>query len=264
MYSAGIGQKALDGAPGATNSVFAEALLSLLTQKKYQAWPLSRFAEQLRLSVIRKTIEDYDGYSQIPAYYTQLAKSRTLAGKPVNQPRKYAPQNNRLKIKVRQIPPLSSFLECSSCPEMIVLEKKDGRRLAIGKFELTNHQWQQCVDDKACDNKLPPLQPREERRPITHVSWSDAQDYVKWLSQKMTRESKRKITYRLPDSDEWSLAARARSSHAYSFGDYHQNEQSDLICQYANGADQSVGVLAYSYRNCSDKGGPRDRPCRQL
>ena len=49
--------------------------------------------------------------------------------------------------------------------------------------------------------------------PVEQVSWSDAQEFVKKLSDNTGKN------YRLPSEAEWEYAARAGSQTAYSFGD---------------------------------------------
>ena len=127
--------------------------------------------------------------------------------------------------------------ECrADCPEMIVVpagrftmgspageaERYDNetpqhdvaisRRLAIGKTSVTNAQWSACVSMGAC-------RPAEAEgqdagpKPVTNVSWKDAQVYASWLSQMTGR------TYRLLSEAEWEYAARAGSTTAYYWGD---------------------------------------------
>jgi len=49
-------------------------------------------------------------------------------------------------------------------------------------------------------------------RPVINVSWQDANDYAKWLSQQTGKN------YRLPSEAEWEYAARAGSTKGYSWG----------------------------------------------
>jgi formylglycine-generating enzyme required for sulfatase activity len=48
---------------------------------------------------------------------------------------------------------------------------------------------------------------------VIQVSWQDAVDYTKWLSNLTGQE------YRLPSEAQWEYAARAGSPASYSFGD---------------------------------------------
>jgi formylglycine-generating enzyme required for sulfatase activity len=76
---------------------------------------------------------------------------------------------------------------------------------------------------------------------VVCVTWSDAQDYVRWLSQKTGHQ------YRLPAEAEWEYAARAGSSTAYPWGAdaNHENANygSDECCSgRADGRDKWVGT----------------------
>ncbi len=127
--------------------------------------------------------------------------------------------------------PGQTFKDCAECPEMVVIpagrflmgspESEPGRsgdegpqrwvdvsRFAIGKFEVTQGQWQAVMGSnpswfKACGANCP----------VETVSWNDAQEFVRRLSQLTGR------TYRLPSEAEWEYAARAGASTAYSWGD---------------------------------------------
>jgi hypothetical protein len=51
------------------------------------------------------------------------------------------------------------------------------------------------------------------KRPVINVSWHDAMEYCKWLSE-VTGD-----TYRLPTEAEWEFSARAGTTTRWSFGD---------------------------------------------
>jgi len=146
--------------------------------------------------------------------------------------------NTRLSILVRRPEPTPTsrriFRDCSDCPEMVEVPagrfsmgSADGasdekpvhevaiqRSLAVGKFEVTFAEWEACVADCGCaSNKSPDDRGwGKGRQPVINVSWTDAKEYVAWLSSK-TRQS-----YRLLTEAEWEYAARASSSTAYPWG----------------------------------------------
>ena len=49
---------------------------------------------------------------------------------------------------------------------------------AIGKFPVTVREWNACVAAKACSA----MPAGEDDAPVTNLSWTDAQQYVQWLS----------------------------------------------------------------------------------
>jgi formylglycine-generating enzyme required for sulfatase activity len=109
------------------------------------------------------------------------------------------------------------------------------RAFAAGKFEVTQAEWAACVRAGACA----PQRSRARsgflsNRPVHNVSWSQARQYVAWLSQR-TRQP-----YRLLSEAEWEYAARAqRGAHAtatrYSWGD------EDPVCEPDAGAGAAHG-----------------------
>jgi formylglycine-generating enzyme required for sulfatase activity len=124
-----------------------------------------------------------------------------------------------------------AFKDCAECPEMEVIPAGrflmgspaseaerdadegpqrwvDMPRFAMGKFEVTQRQWEAVMGSnpshfRACGPDCP----------VENVSWNDAQEFVRRLSQ-LTGQS-----YRLPTEAEWEYAARAGSTTAYFWGD---------------------------------------------
>ena len=116
--------------------------------------------------------------------------------------------------------------DCPDCPEMVVMpagsfdmganddaDSKPVHRVNIpgfllGKTEVTQGQWKTVMGGnpsifKQCGDDCP----------VENVSWNDAQEFARRLSQKTGKQ------YRLPSEAEWEYAARAGSSTKWSFGD---------------------------------------------
>jgi formylglycine-generating enzyme required for sulfatase activity len=82
---------------------------------------------------------------------------------------------------------------------------------------------------------------QDDRHPVVCVSWEDAQDYVRWLSQRTGR------TYRLPSEAEWEYAARAGTTTSYPWGPIASHDQANYGAErccsgLAAGRDQWVNT----------------------
>jgi formylglycine-generating enzyme required for sulfatase activity len=132
--------------------------------------------------------------------------------------------------------PDSDFKDCvNGCPVMIVIpagkfvmgspenesdrDASEGpahdvtvsKPFAVSKFTVTFEEWDACVAASACP-RVPDAWGRGDM-PVINVSFSDAKQYVGWLSQVTGKE------YRLPTEAEWEYAARAGAKARYSWGD---------------------------------------------
>jgi len=131
--------------------------------------------------------------------------------------------------------PGSVFKDCDTCPEMVVIplgtfqmgseatgflgrnkpayDETPRHQVSIqpfllGKYEVTQEEWFAVMG-----NNPSYFQKCGSRCPVEQVSWDDAQEFSKRLSQKTGKQ------YRLPSEAEWEYAARAGSNSNWSFGD---------------------------------------------
>ncbi len=145
-----------------------------------------------------------------------------------------------------ELEPLAEFRDCARCPRMVVVPPGrfvmgspegeglnevaerwhhllDNERpqieieidypLAIGKFEVTFREWEQCRDAGGCERNPDSEGHGKGDRPVINVGRHDAEQYLAWLSQETGR------AYRLPSESEWEYAARAGSSTSRDWGD---------------------------------------------
>jgi len=121
-----------------------------------------------------------------------------------------------------------SFKECESCPEMVLVPpghfmmgipglqqpQAISQTFAAGKYEVTFAEWDACVADGGCAGYRPDDQGwGRERQPVINISWNDAKQYARWLSQKTGK------SYRLLTEAEWEYVARAGTATTYPWGD---------------------------------------------
>ena len=132
--------------------------------------------------------------------------------------------------------PGATFRECAKdCPEMIVIsagafvmgspasepdrkaDEGPQRQVVIAKpfavsiYNVTFDDWDACVKVGGCPDYSDGGMGRG-RKPMVHVTWDDAQNYVAWFSL-MTG-----APYRLLSEAEWEYAARAGTTTPYYWG----------------------------------------------
>lgn len=123
-----------------------------------------------------------------------------------------------------------TFRDCETCPVMVSLpggsfemgsnedyseqppHRVAIRAFALGKFEVTVAEWDACVAGSSCSYK-PPAEAAPANRPVTNLSWNDAEQYVQWLRKRTGKP------YRLPSESEWEYAAAAGSKARYPWGE---------------------------------------------
>jgi len=148
------------------------------------------------------------------------------------------------------------FRDCSECSEMVVMPagsfdmgsgsdyEKPVHRVAIakpfaiGRFEVTFEEWDRCVAEGGCQHR-PADRWGRENRPVMNLSWTDAKQFVRWLSQKTGK------TYRLPTEAEWEYAARGGTTTTYWWGRNLGTGQANCKECGSGGSSQMVPVGSF-------------------
>ena len=75
----------------------------------------------------------------------------------------------------------------------------------MGKYEVTQAQWQQVMGDNPSEFK------NCDQCPVENMSWDDAQEFIKRLNARNDG-----YKYRLPTESEWEYACRAGTTGDYA------------------------------------------------
>jgi formylglycine-generating enzyme required for sulfatase activity len=78
------------------------------------------------------------------------------------------------------------------------------RSLHIMKYQVSNRSYARCVVESVCGLPFKLNQVASDDKPVTGVSFMDAQNYAQWLAKKTG------VIWRLPSDAEWAYAAGSR------------------------------------------------------
>jgi formylglycine-generating enzyme required for sulfatase activity len=120
----------------------------------------------------------------------QIPGGTFTMGSPEGEPKRYEDESPQHQVKV---------------PEFF-----------MGKYAVTQAQYQAIMGGNILRKIIGNNNPssfKGEKRPVENVSWDEAVEFCKKLSQKIGR------TYRLPSEAEWEYACRARTTTPFYFGE---------------------------------------------
>ena len=149
--------------------------------------------------------------------------------------------------------PGREFRDCGECPEMVVVPAGEylmgsrigeghnderprhrvgiGEAFAVGKYEVTFDEWEACVADGGCGGYRPGTAGwGRGRRPVVNVSWEDAKEFVRWLSERTGER------YRLLSEAEWEYAARAGTRGPFHYGGTISTDEANYNGNYTYGS----------------------------
>jgi formylglycine-generating enzyme required for sulfatase activity len=160
----------------------------------------------------------------------------------------------------RELKPKDSFRECDVCPVMVVvpagsfmmgsppteegrdddegpqLPVKIARPFAVGMFEVSRTEWDDCVLEGGCSAPRDSRKSGDGKHPAD-VSWGQiTQQYLPWLSGKTGK------AYRLLSEAEWEYVARAGTATPYWWG----SSISTTRAQYSASRGSAVPVDSFA------------------
>jgi len=91
---------------------------------------------------------------------------------------------------------------------------------AIGRYTVTFEEYDRFVETSG-QRKPNDFGWGRGRQPVVDVSWEDADEYARWLSEQTGKP------YRLPSEAEWEYAARAGTETAYWWGETIGNNRAN-------------------------------------
>jgi len=194
---------------------------------------LRQFTDEFPQSAHRSEAEARIAALEQEAARTDAERQRMAALTPpaTSAPALVVPVGALPPERERALKPKDSFKECDGCPVMVTMpagsftmgspanEPQRGpdegpqqqiairQTFAVGRSEVSFDEWSACLAEGGCNAYRPgDYGWGAGKRPVINVSWTDAQAYVKWLSQKTG------APYRLLSESEREYVARGCTS----------------------------------------------------
>jgi formylglycine-generating enzyme required for sulfatase activity len=106
----------------------------------------------------------------------------------------------------------------------------------MARTPITQAQWRAVADYPTVESDLDPEPShfKGDNRPVEQVSWDDATEFCRRLSQRTSR------IYRLPSEAEWEYACRAGTKTPFHFGETLSDELANYCAQ-----DREIGGTLY-------------------
>lgn len=145
--------------------------------------------------------------------------------------------------------PAGQFVECADCPVMVEMP---GRKIALGRTEVTFAEWDACYREFGCRRFLSDDGQGRGDRPAAGMTWQDALEFSLWLDGKNKAQCG---AYRLPSRQEWLDAARAGADGVAAVAETGQANCDGCSSGHDEGAALPVGTLAGDALGLSDIGG---------
>jgi formylglycine-generating enzyme required for sulfatase activity len=206
---------------------FSEAL-PVMAELEALGTPLSEDFQFLYIDTLDRAGERASALSRSYAYLEKYGRAGGYYGRVIEI-------TTRLQDLADKEAPGRVFRDCADCPEMVVVPagsfqmgSYDGdkdeqpvhevtirRAFAVGKFEVTQAEWQAVMGTNP--SKFP-----GSRNPVEQVSWNDAQEFILRLNAKVrsvaTVSTGGDGPYRLLTEAEWEYVARAGTTTNWSCG----------------------------------------------
>ncbi len=153
---------------------------------------------------------------------------------------------NQKKHPLLQFETTKDFVEIPAGPVRIKDVQQEVKAFAIAKYEVTNRQYREFLEDLKNQNKTEVLQLAQFRIdqwqqtdvdtalqnvyhtyqgfddfPVVNITRQGAELYCQWLTEKLKKEQKsgKEVVFRLPTRQEWIRAARGENLYAtYAWG----------------------------------------------
>jgi formylglycine-generating enzyme required for sulfatase activity len=172
------------------------------------------------------------------------------------KPKPVSPAKPAVGVYPQRYKPGDTFKDCDACPEMVVVPAgsfqmgslnegpiPDGTEepvhrvtipnaFAVGKFEITQSQWEEVMGNN-------PSKSKGRNRPVEMVSWDDVQQYIVKINRRLGFKG-RPDRYRLLSEAEWEYVARAGTNTAYHFGRSIGRNKANYA-NYPGGSTVNVG-----------------------